>query len=91
MGLNILKWLIPIVMELFKSDGKYQSYFRRNRTITLLMIACVCCVIFNLFFFEQAVVHGTNAKLHSGTNAALVEKLSACEAAKINQPAPTCD
>ena len=55
MGLNILKWLIPIVMELFKSNGKYQNYFKRNKTISLLIIACLVCIAFGLFFFENSV------------------------------------
>ena len=79
MGLNILKWLIPIIMELFKSNGKYQNYFKRNKTISLLIIACLVCIAFGLFFFEQAVVHGTNSKQRNNDRAALVDKLEACE------------
>ena len=82
MGLNILKWLIPIVMELFKSNGKYQNYFKRNKTISLLIIACLVCIAFGLFFFEQAVVHGTNSKKHNNVRVVLVNNLEACEKTK---------
>ena len=89
MGLNILKWLVPIVMELFKSNGKYRSYFKRNKTISLLMIACLVCIVFGLFFFEQAVVHGTNAKQHDDDRVKLVEKLEACE--QTSKTKPVCE
>ena len=89
MGLNILKWLIPIVMELFKSNGKYQNYFKRNKTISLLMIACLVCIVFGLFFFEQAVVHGTNSKQHNDDRTVLVDKLQACE--QLNKSKAVCE
>ena len=89
MGLNILKWLIPIVMELFKSNGKYQNYFKRNKTISLLMIACLVCIVFGLFFFEQAVVNGNNCKQQNNDRNDLVDKLKDCE--QLNKSKAVCE
>lgn len=82
MGLGFLKWVIPIVMELFKGNDKYQSYFKRNRTIGLLVLTTLISVLLSLFFFEQAVLHGSNAKRQHTELDATVEKLKVCEEKK---------
>lgn len=82
MGLKVLKWLLPILLELVKSNGRYQGYFKRNKTITLLIIACVVSVALGLFMAEQAVIHGTNSKQSHLANAELVEKLDKCHEEK---------
>lgn len=79
MGLGFLKWIIPIVMELFKGNDKYQSYFKRNKTISLLVFACLICLGLSLFFFEQATIHGTNSKQHHTELNTVKEKLKICE------------
>jgi len=82
MGLKLLKWLLPILLELVKSNGRYQGYFRRNKTITLLIIACVCAVSLCLFMSEQAVIHGTNSKIHNTATIELTDKLNKCQEEK---------
>ena len=78
MDLKFLRWLIPIVMELFKSNSRYQNYFKRNKTISLLAIACVVAILLALFMSEQAVMHGYNSKHFKSTTTELTEKLTSC-------------
>lgn len=82
MGLKVLKWLLPILLELVKSNGRYQGYFRRNKTISLLIIACVFSLGLCLFMAEQAVILGTNSKLNHTATIELTEKLNACQKEK---------
>lgn len=79
MGLKLLKWLLPILLELVKYNGRYQGYFRRNKTITLLIIACVCAMSIGIFMAEQAVILGTNSKFHNAATIELTEKLNECQ------------
>lgn len=78
MGLKLLKWLIPIVMELFKSNSRYKNYFRRNKTISLLILACVVTLLLSLYMWEQAMIHGSNSKQLKTVTAELTDKINRC-------------
>lgn len=82
MGLKFLKWVLPILLELFKSNGRYQNYFKRNKTISLLIIACLISLLMCLFMAEQAIVYGTNSKISTSANVELTEKLETCHEEK---------
>ena len=90
MGLKFLKWLLPIVLELVKPNGRYPGYFKRNKTITLLIIACLISVGVSLFMSEQAVIHGANSKINQSTAIELSEKLEACVKEKETISNKTC-
>lgn len=90
MGLKVLKWLLPILLELVKSNGRYQGYFKRNKTITLLIIACIVSLGLGLFMTEQAVILGTNSKVNHLANMELSEKLSRCLEDKEKLSSVTC-
>lgn len=90
MGLKFLKWLLPIVLELIKSNGRYQNYFKRNKTISLLIVACLISLLLCLFMAEQAIIYGTNTKISTSANAELSEKLKACQLEKETISSITC-
>lgn len=90
MGLKVLKWLIPILLELVKSNGRYQGYFKRNKTISLLIIACTIALVLCLFMAEQAIIHGTNSKINHSANVELTEKLDVCLKDKEKLSTMTC-
>ena len=78
MNPGFLKWLMPIIFELFKGDKRYRGYFKRNQTIALLVIACIFCLLLALYMFEQAFVHGVNSKEHLQSGQAVEVKLENC-------------
>lgn len=78
MNLRLIKWLLPIIFELFKGDGRYPGYFSRNKTISLLLMSCLVCLALALFMFEQALLHGVNSKIHKTAVLELSDKLDQC-------------
>ena len=82
MNLRFIKWVIPIVLEIFKGNGRYPGYFKRNKTIVCLLVACFTCLALALFMFEQALIHGANSKVHKTSVAELNERLNHCVSEK---------
>ena len=78
MNLRLIKWLLPIIFELFKGDSRYPGYFSRNKTIALLLVASLVCLALALFMFEQALLHGVNSKIHKTAVLELTDKLNQC-------------
>lgn len=76
---NFVKWVIPIITELFKGDENKPGYFKRHKTIALCVIAMICCGLLTLFMFEQAHMHGIKSKKDDEYIATLTEKLKTCE------------
>lgn len=78
MSLKLIKWLLPIILELFKGDGRYPGFFSRNKTISLLLIACMTCLALALFMFEQASLHGASSKVNKTAVLDLTNRLDQC-------------
>ena len=79
MNLRFIQWLLPIILELFKGNSRYPGYFKRNKTIALLLIACLFCLGLALFMFEQAIMHGANSKAHFSSVSELSNRLESCK------------
>ena len=78
MNLQFIKWVIPIVLEVFNGNGRYPGYFKRNKTIVCLLIACLACLALALFMFEQALMHGVESKVNKNLVVELTDRLNQC-------------
>lgn len=78
MNTKFIKWIIPIILELFKSTDRYPGYFKRNKTIALLLIASLSCMGLVLYMYEQAVAHGVKSLANEAVLKDTKEKYEEC-------------
>lgn len=92
MGLQLIKWLFPITIELIKGNHRFKTYTKRNLSIMFLGFAGLISMLLNLYLFEQASVYGALHKDSHASVLALTEKNNLCnvELKKITETKFVC-